>query len=547
MVALFLRPDADISDGGWTDEGGATTLFDAVDESSFSDTDYIRSTVAAGDKVSLRLSDPSATVDEPFTVRYRCKREGTDAANLTVRLYEATSPPTLIMEFDHGSVTDAFATYTHNLTATEFAAIGDFNNLYLEFEANPTSTHNGAIIDLNFVTGDYFEDSNPGAVVTDFLSCSRASIGYAKTATGTLTQFASNELRITNLGLLVEDSRTNYLWYSQDFSNWNNNSITVTTDQVAAPDGTNTADKLLLSSTSTPYTRAHHALDASNDTIYTFSIYAKAGTGSAWCMMEMSVNEINYSYQWFELTGSGVIGTHTNGGTVTWVSSSIEAMGNGWYRCIVSAQSSTGGNLYYDYFRPCVSNGSTAGSATNDFQYVWGAQFELGSFPSSYIPTTTTSATRAADVVTCIGTLDTLIEADTDQSWLLDLKSISVPEGNTPLLAGPDASFHYIFLVINDTSLRASKAGGFQDANIGNSLTFSGGAKIGYSQTAATSASLVGGGGSVTNGNAFGVLETPATLGRGGGVSPKAFAYFRRLTAWNSRLSDTALQTLTAP
>ena len=50
----------------------------------------------------------------------------------------------------------------------------------------------GASIDLWFASNLIY----PSGGFTDYLSCSRASIGYAKNADGTLTQFASNELRI---------------------------------------------------------------------------------------------------------------------------------------------------------------------------------------------------------------------------------------------------------------------------------------------------------------------------------------------------------------
>ena len=64
----------------------------------------------------------------------------------------------------------------------------------------------GASIDLWFASNLIY----PSGVFTDYLSCSRASVGYAKNADGTLTQFASNELRIgVGTGLLVEDARKN--------------------------------------------------------------------------------------------------------------------------------------------------------------------------------------------------------------------------------------------------------------------------------------------------------------------------------------------------
>ena len=70
-----------------------------------------------------------------------------------------------------------------------------------------------ASVDMDFRRGLYYDSStaNPRAA-TNFLSCSRASIGYAKNADGTLTQFGNDTLRIgVGTGLLVEDARTNII------------------------------------------------------------------------------------------------------------------------------------------------------------------------------------------------------------------------------------------------------------------------------------------------------------------------------------------------
>jgi hypothetical protein len=43
ISGLYLRPIADISDGGWTTDTGGTSLYEAIDELTQNDADYVRS------------------------------------------------------------------------------------------------------------------------------------------------------------------------------------------------------------------------------------------------------------------------------------------------------------------------------------------------------------------------------------------------------------------------------------------------------------------------------------------------------------------------
>src|SRR5215467_10750232 len=62
-------------------------------------------------------------------------------------------------------------------------------------------------LDLNFATGQYFGVSG---APTSFLTTVRAAPpAYAVDSSGNWTSFGANVPRITNLGLLVEESRTN--------------------------------------------------------------------------------------------------------------------------------------------------------------------------------------------------------------------------------------------------------------------------------------------------------------------------------------------------
>ena len=144
MTLQYIRPDADSVDGTWLNASGNNTdLFDSLNETSFCDADYIKSSLTAGDVVRLRLSDPNAALASPAVIRVRCKREGTDAIDLTVRLKEGT---TVIGTWEYAFVTDSFVTIEETLTGTQIAAITDPTNLFVELESG-ISTHRGAAVD----------------------------------------------------------------------------------------------------------------------------------------------------------------------------------------------------------------------------------------------------------------------------------------------------------------------------------------------------------------------------------------------------------------
>jgi Concanavalin A-like lectin/glucanases superfamily len=134
IVYNFMRPDADDTDGTWTDQSGGTSLFAAIDETVVDDADYIQSVQApVNDLCKIRISDPSVAPGQPFKVRYRYKKTGTAAIDLRVRLLEGT---TVIATWTHSDIGTDFLTTTQTLSGGEFASITDFNNLYIEFRAN---------------------------------------------------------------------------------------------------------------------------------------------------------------------------------------------------------------------------------------------------------------------------------------------------------------------------------------------------------------------------------------------------------------------------
>jgi hypothetical protein len=339
---------------------------------------------------------------------------------------------------------------------------------------------------------------------TSVLSISRASTGYATNADGTLTSFGTGILRITDLGLLIEDARTNVVLWNRDLSNaaWIKTNITAAKDQTGVDGGANAASSLL-------------ATAANGTALQAITLASAAAFQSAYVK---------------RLIGTGTINmTMDNGATWT-----VIAPTSNWTLLSIPTQTLANPTVGFRI----VTNGD---KIAVDF-----VQNENGAFGSSPISTTTTSATRAADSVTCASSLDTVLST-LPYSVVMDLQSTVPPIGYNWVFLGDTNNVRYPFYSTNDASadIRATAYPGLASGNFLGATKISTGAKMGNAG-ASGARSIVGGGGTVASDATTTVMASGSCFlgGIGGSVM---FGYIRRLTAWSSKLADATLQALTAP
>jgi len=196
--------------------------------------------------------------------------------------------------------------------------------------------------------------------------------------------------------LLLENSSTNLITYSEDFTQWSNTRSSDLSGFIS-PNGENNATKFISDTTAS----SSHIIKSTDFTIssgqkYTYSVFVKANQLNYVRLMFTDSAVSKYLSVFFNLT-NGTVGTTFDGSTATLDFSNIENFGNGWFRCSVSGDLDTTTTAHARIYLADNDNSfSFNGDGTSGI-YVWGAMLEQNSIASSYIPSNGSAVTRIAE------------------------------------------------------------------------------------------------------------------------------------------------------
>lgn len=252
-----------------------------------------------------------------------------------------------------------------------------------------------------------------GAIDASVISFTRATNASRVNASGLIETVSSGIWRreyspttLQPLGYLPEPSRINIATYSEDYRTtaeaggtrpWTASGSTVATANATGPDGLTSATTLTESASGSVQVQRANGITFANATAYTFSVFVKKG-GRQWVQLFFGSAAFGVTqYANFDLDNLTV---GTVGAGVT--SYSIKDVGNSWRRLSITATSTAGAasvaavQIADSGTMARAANITAAGLTT----LLYGAQVEAGAYATSYIPTTSATVTRNADVMT---------------------------------------------------------------------------------------------------------------------------------------------------
>jgi len=156
-MAQYARPDADDTDGNWTDQDSGTSLYAAIDETSADNaTTFIQSTDGGSNDICIvRLSNISAPGSGNVNIKYTALSEdnsGMGAPGVKFQLFEGTDARGAA--HTNNSLGSSYPGSPASSSAIDVSSVSNWGNLKLRITMLANS---GSGFDILKVTQAYLE------------------------------------------------------------------------------------------------------------------------------------------------------------------------------------------------------------------------------------------------------------------------------------------------------------------------------------------------------------------------------------------------------
>lgn len=403
----------------------------------------------------------------------------------------------------------------------------------------------GPLLDLDFTSGEIESGVTFARAST---ATNINSSGFVGAVGSNIPRFGYDPVTLAKQGLLIEGQRTNSIPFSQNFDEaaywFPSTTITITSGAVQSPGGASNAARLFVNLAGTAFFYTD-VIATSGDASY--AIYAKASSGNLEANT-FKVRNVTTSADLLKVTinyGTGEV-TIVSGTGIAY----SENAGNGWWRVYLLCRTGITSTNTLRFFAAFADDTEAVGRAA----YIWGAQVELNDTASSYIPTSGTAATRAAEIVSMSGTSFTRWYSPLQGSFFVEYLS-------------PTRTLRYVFTVgagsfadliglncnsINTTSTFLIRSGGSQvsandNVTIGNFFRKT---AISYGNlTASISSYSISSNGSTVATSSTAGYSVPSsfsslTIGRRTDGVEWLFGYIKSIRYYPVRLPNDVLQVL---
>jgi hypothetical protein len=302
------------------------------------------------------------------------------------------------------------------------------------FVAYQTGTQN-----INFAQDR--NNSNFGSLWVWGIQLEQSSVATEYYPTTTRTNLARIDYSSGEAALLIEPQKTNIALYSQEFDNayWLKVRASITPNVIVSPDGSLTADKLVEDTSNNNHYLWKFIGTVSNGDTRAVSIHVKKAERSVVTLQCLGVSGFQATFNLDTQTisnSSGLYGGNSPSSTT------IIALANGWFRISISGVFNVSNNNSTLVTNILLSNGASQtylGDGTSGL-HIWGAQIEVGSYATSYIPTLASAVTRNADVISKTGISD-LINSQ-EGVFFLEIAALTATQEGNKAISFSDGTFN---------------------------------------------------------------------------------------------------------